>query len=116
MLTLKECRRLIDAKGKRYNDEELQCMLAFLTELTRAVTEQLKIEDNEKKTVILQRRSLRVMHSLPEGHILTREDLFPLRPNTEMAYKPNQIGLIIGKKLRIKKNIGESIDFGDLIE
>ncbi len=50
MLTLKECRRLIDPKNKRYNDEELHCMLAFLTELTRAVTEQLKIEDNEKKS------------------------------------------------------------------
>jgi N-acetylneuraminate synthase len=92
-------------------------MVESTRELEMALGDGIKrIEDNEKKTVILQRRSLRVMHSLPEGHILTREDLFPLRPNTEMAYKPNQIGLIIGKKLRIKKNIGESIDFGDLIE
>jgi hypothetical protein len=50
VITINECRRLIDPKGKRYDDEELQCMLAFLTELTRAVTEQLKREDNEKKS------------------------------------------------------------------
>ena len=50
MITINECRRLIDPKGERYNEEELHRMLAFLTELARTVTDHLKREDHEKKS------------------------------------------------------------------
>jgi hypothetical protein len=48
VITINECRRLIDPKGERYNEEELHRMLAFLTELARTVTDHLKREDHEK--------------------------------------------------------------------
>jgi sialic acid synthase SpsE len=39
-----------------------------------------KVEDNEKETVILQRRSIRLTKDLPKGHILNEDDIVELRP------------------------------------
>ena len=62
-----------------------------------------KIEENEKQTVILQRRSIRVNKKLKAGDIILEKDLTYLRPCPKSGLAPYQKKLIINKKL--KKNI-----------
>lgn len=50
MLTLKECRKLIDPKNEKYSDEQLQMKLDFLTQLASIIMNDLKREDNEKES------------------------------------------------------------------
>lgn len=57
------------------------------------------VEGNEKETAVLQRRSLRFTKTLAKGHVLTREDLFPLRPIPEDGVPPYELETLIGMKL-----------------
>lgn len=58
-----------------------------------------KIEDNEKDTVLLQRRGLRFTRDLRKGHALVRTDLFPLRPLAKNGLQPYEIDKVVGKTL-----------------
>jgi N-acetylneuraminate synthase len=58
-----------------------------------------RVEDNERQTVFLQRRSLRFTRDLPKGHIVLRQDIFPLRPAEKGAYGPGCLKYILGKML-----------------
>ena len=73
-----------------------------------------KVEDNEKDTVVLQRRSIRVKSDLLRGAILKLENLEVLRPCPVDAIPPYEMSKIIGKK--IKNNIlkGDYIRWSDL--
>lgn len=62
-----------------------------------------KVEDNEKETVILQRRAIRVKKDLKAGDIIFKDDLEFLRPCPEDALPPYELEKILNKKL--KKNI-----------
>lgn len=69
-------------------------------ELYRALGDgEKKVEENEKDTVIVQRRALRFTRDLPQGHILKEGDLFPLRPAPINSIPPYEIKKIIGRKL-----------------
>jgi N-acetylneuraminate synthase len=57
------------------------------------------VEENEKETSIVQRRSLRFTKNLNKGHILEYDDLFPLRPIPLDGVPPYEIDAFIGKKL-----------------
>lgn len=72
-----------------------------------------RVEENERETVILQRRSVRVTRDISEGHILKSDDLICLRPSPNDAFQPNQLNTVIGKKLRkdIKKGDYLSWDY-----
>lgn len=65
-----------------------------------------KIEENEKDTVMLQRRSIRVKKDLKKNHILKKSDCEFLRPCPNDALPVYEINKIINKKLKfnIKKN------------
>ena len=39
-----------------------------------------KVEDNEKETVVLQRRSIRLKEKLKPGHTITKDDIYYVRP------------------------------------
>jgi hypothetical protein len=52
MLTLKECRKLVDPKGDKYTDEELKTMLEFHLELATIVVNELKRQEYEKESSI----------------------------------------------------------------
>ena len=56
-----------------------------------------KIEDNEKETVVIQRRSIRVKNALKVGHIIKYGDLECLRPCPSDGISPSEINNIIGK-------------------
>ncbi len=74
-----------------------------------------RVEENEKQSYIVQRRSICVNKELPAGHILTKEDLFPLRPVIENSFQPYEIELLIGRELKNKIGYGEAIKRNDLL-
>lgn len=66
-----------------------------------------RVEDNEKDTVIVQRRCLRASRDIKAGEVIKRSDIEVLRPATSGAYSPNDIEKIIGKKLNIDMVYGQ---------
>lgn len=58
-----------------------------------------RIEKNEQQTAIVQRRSLHYRKDLKAGHVITRDDLFPLRPIKQDGIPPYEIDKIIGKTI-----------------
>jgi sialic acid synthase SpsE len=68
-----------------------------------------KIMDNEKESVIVQRRGLCASHNLDEGHIITNGDLVALRPCTIDGIKPYDIDQLMGKKTNCNIESGENI-------
>ncbi|MDQ6719083.1 MAG: N-acetylneuraminate synthase family protein [Gemmatimonadota bacterium] len=57
------------------------------------------VADNEKETVVVQRRSLRAVKDLKAGTVLTAEMLEPLRPAPRDAVFPYQLSEVVGKRL-----------------
>lgn len=72
------------------------------------------IEENEKETVILQRRSIRLSKNLPSGCEIKFEDLEVLRPCPSDGLPPYEVKNVIGKKLRVDKLMGEHIRWIDI--
>lgn len=58
------------------------------------------VEENERQTVVLQRRSLRATRVLPAGHVLRVEDVTPLRPCPADGFAPHRLDEILGRPLR----------------
>jgi len=54
------------------------------------------VAENEKETVIVQRRCLRAGRDIKVGEIINREMITVLRPATPAAIPPNEIGQVIG--------------------
>lgn len=73
-----------------------------------------KLSENEKNTVIVQRRAIRATENLPPGHILTQADLNFLRPCPLDALPPYQVETILGKKLANKVSKGDYIKITDV--
>ncbi len=73
-----------------------------------------KVEENEKETVILQRRAIRAKTKILKGDKINFENIESLRPCPKEAIDPSKIKKVIGKKT--KKNIsnGEIIKWDDL--
>ena len=67
------------------------------------------IENNEKETVVVQRRSINAAVDIPKGSLIKKEDLMFLRPCPEDAISPAFVSDLVG---RIAKN---SIKKGDYI-
>jgi len=58
-----------------------------------------RIEENEKETAVVQRRSLRYCKNLKAGHIIKKEDLIALRPVNKNGVAPYEESTVIGKTL-----------------
>ena len=58
-----------------------------------------RVEANEDVSVMLQRRALRAVRNLPEGHIIQDSDLEALRPIPSDGIAPYRKAAVIGKKL-----------------
>ena len=72
------------------------------------------VEENEKETVILQRRSLRATRTLNKDDIIQIKDLMPLRPCPPDALQPWFIEDVIGKKLKRKINQNDYLKTNDI--
>lgn len=68
-----------------------------------------QIEENEKQTVVVQRRCLRLKSDIPSGTELKEEHLESLRPAPAGSLEPHQIAEVIGKALTVDKRKGEAI-------
>jgi len=73
-----------------------------------------KIEDNEKETVVLQRRAIRAKNDLQVGVSITRDMIEVLRPCPKNALPPYRIDEILGKTLINHIVSGECVTWEDL--
>lgn len=73
-----------------------------------------KVEDNERETVVLQRRSIRMLQDVAEGTVITREHLTFLRPCPLDALPPYRLPDVVGRKLRRTKRADEQVNWSDL--
>lgn len=73
-----------------------------------------KVELNERDTVILQRRSIRLKADLPQGFRLDRDSLTVLRPCPEDALPPHEINRVVGRQLRRAMKAGDHIRWTDI--
>lgn len=72
------------------------------------------IEDNEKETAVVQKRSLRFSSEFPKGHILKREDLIPLRPIPSDGVSASMVDKVLGIKLNRNVKKGDYLKLGDI--
>jgi sialic acid synthase SpsE len=68
-----------------------------------------KIEDNERETVVLQRRCVRAARDLPAGTVLERTDLEVLRPAPLEAIPAHEVANAVGKVLTTPVTSGQAI-------
>lgn len=68
-----------------------------------------EVAENEKETVVIQRRCVRAARELPAGVILTREMVEPLRPAPAGSIPPYEMPLLLGRKLRRAVSKGEHL-------
>jgi sialic acid synthase SpsE len=73
-----------------------------------------KVEDNEKETVIVQRRSLRAKTALCKSQMIKVGDFIALRPCPADALTPVEMKDIIGRTLRRDIPAGEYLRASDL--
>lgn len=73
-----------------------------------------KIEDNEKETIIVQRRSLRANVSLLKSHVIKLGDFVALRPCPVDALTPAEINSVVGRKLCRDISAGDYLRATDL--
>jgi sialic acid synthase SpsE len=73
-----------------------------------------KIEDNERDTSVVQRRSVRLAKDLAAGAAVTEIDLIALRPCPPDAIAPYQLKAIVGRKLRHAMTAGQHLKWTDL--
>lgn len=73
-----------------------------------------QLEENEKGTVIVQRRAIRARQDLPQGHIIKKEDLIVLRPCPAGALPPYRENELINKKIKRVIPQGDCVRLEDL--
>ena len=73
-----------------------------------------KIEDNERDTVIVQRRSIRTAHGMKKGAVIQKSDLVPLRPCPPDGIAPYRINELVGRTLGVALAAGDHIKWTDL--
>lgn len=96
--------------GFSMNPKSWKEMVERSREIEAAMGDGVKIiEENEKESVILQRRCMRLTNDLPEGHIICEDDIEALRPAPPDSFTPYEISMILGRKLLRKKSEGDAI-------
>ena len=73
-----------------------------------------KVEDNEKETVVVQRRSLRASAALSKSNVIKEGDFVALRPCPADALTPVEIQTIVGRSLRRDIPAGDYLRAADL--
>jgi len=73
-----------------------------------------KIEDNEKDTVVLQRRAVRATRKIHKGEKLERNMIEFQRPCPRGAMKPNEFATNVGKTLKSEVLEGECLNLCEL--
>jgi N-acetylneuraminate synthase len=71
-----------------------------------------QVAENEKQTVVVQRRCLRAARDLPAGTILDRDMIDVLRPAPCQAIKPYDLPKVLGARLAVSVPAGEALTWG----
>jgi N-acetylneuraminate synthase len=74
-----------------------------------------KIEENERETVVLQRRCIRARRDLERDTLLRDDDLTVLRPCPADGIAPFESRKLIGKKLKRSVSAGQHLRWEDFI-
>lgn len=74
------------------------------------------VTENEKETVIIQRRCLRAARDIKAGEVISREMLDVLRPATPGAILPPEIPNVLGMRALVDIPFGKEIHWADLGE
>jgi sialic acid synthase SpsE len=74
------------------------------------------VAENERDTVVVQRRCLRAVNALPAGTILRAEMLEALRPAPRVAVFPYDLERVVGRKLTNDLPAGECLQWSSLAE
>jgi N-acetylneuraminate synthase len=91
-------------------------MVARTRELERALGSSLKrVSNNEKETVLVQRRCLRAARDIEMGEVFTRDMIEVLRPAMLEAIKPADIKDVIGTKAAVSVSAGEALRWTMLV-
>jgi len=91
-------------------------MVEATRELEAAIgTEEKRVMDNEKETVILQRRAIRANRDIKAGDVITKNDLVSLRPCPIDALPPYKDTMLINKKSQRDIKSGDCVRLGDVI-
>jgi sialic acid synthase SpsE len=73
-----------------------------------------KVEDNEKETIVVQRRSLRASSALSKSQVIKAGDFVALRPCPYDALTPGEIQAIVGRTIRRDIPAGDYLRAVDL--
>jgi len=73
-----------------------------------------RVEDNERETVVLQRRAIRFATDLEAGTSLTKEALKVLRPCPQDGLEPYRLTEVLGRTLNRAVVRGEHVTWNDL--
>lgn len=110
-----DCRQAGPDHAFSMDPETWREMVKMARELEEALGEGIKaVEDNERETVVLQRRCVRAKGSLKAGTVLDEDMLEELRPAPADSVFPYQKKEIVGKRLNCAKVRGEEIRFSDV--
>jgi sialic acid synthase SpsE len=92
-------------------------MVRRTRELEAALGRPIKeVAENERETVIIQRRCIRAARDLEAGTVLTRDMLEPLRPAPYGSIPPYEIPRVVGRKLAKSHSSGEHLCWDALVE
>lgn len=72
------------------------------------------VEDNELKSIVVQRRSIRASRNLKVGDVISKDKLSFLRPIEQGGIEPYRFKELLGKKVLKNISLGDSINFKDL--
>ena len=72
------------------------------------------VADNEKQTVVLQRRCVRAKDDLSAGTVITEEHIEALRPAPVDAVMPYDSSMLVGRTLKASKSKGEHFVLSDV--
>lgn len=85
-------------------------------ELEAALGSSLKqVEENERETVVVQRRAVRARRHLPAGHTISREDLIVVRPATPGAVSAAHVSELVGRVTNRALVADEAMFWTDLV-
>lgn len=92
------------------NPEAWRTLVERTRELELALGSPCKfVAENERDTVVIQRRCVRAACDLPAGTVLTRDLLKVLRPAPVEAIRPDELGQVLGRRLAQAVRRGEQL-------
>lgn len=97
------------------DSQSWQDMVMRTRELEHALGTGIKqVEENERETVVLQRRAVRIGCDLTAGSVLSRKSLNVLRPCPVDGIPANLVAALVGKRLRRDMGYGEHLRWTDI--